>query len=243
MKVLFQGKKPLVRLKGIVVLFVFQLSLLAMPAHSQVQDSGAWNNRKLLYGVHFGFTENKVDLYYTQGGAAHALDEGKHSFYAPGFRMAVIGDYRMRRWFSLRAMPGILLFSRNWEPTDVAVMASPSSSYKVESVCGELPVNVKFHPIRVGKMEPYLTSGLSYSFDFSSLRDDSGNETILQLNPNNLRYECGIGVDCDTRYIRLGVELKAGFGLLSPSTGGSNLTNPFYFHSGPTFSIGINLEA
>lgn len=40
-----------------------------------------------------------------------------------------------------------------------------------------------------------------------------------------------------------GVELKAGFGLLSPDTGGTDHTNPFYFHGGPTFGIGINIEA
>jgi hypothetical protein len=47
-------------------------------------------------------------------------------------------------------------------------------------------------------------------------------------------------VDWYTRLVRLGFELKAGFGLLPLGTGGSNFS---YFHSSPTFCLGINIEA
>ena len=243
MKVLFQGRKPFVGLRGVVVMCVSLLSLLAAPAHAQTKDNGASDNRKMLYGIHLGFTENMVDLYYTQSGVAHAMEQGNHSFCVPGVRIAVIGDLQLGHCFSLRAMPGTTLIESKWRPDNVAVPALPTADYKVESVCGELPVDVKFHPFRKGNLQPYLASGFCYSLDFAALHGNNDSESILRLNVSDLRYTCGLGLDYNTRYLRVGVELKAGFGLLQPGTGSNDRGNSLYFKGGPTFSIGLNFEA
>ena len=163
MKVLFS--------RSIVMLCVFQLSFFFVPVYAQNQNRGDSDNHKVFYGIHLGFTENKVDLYYTQGGEAQALEQGDHSFYAPGFRIAVIGGVRLGKYFSLRAMPGVSIFGKSWKPSSNAEISTPSINYKVESVLGELPIDVKFHPFRIVNLKPqlvpsylvpYLTSGLSY---------------------------------------------------------------------------------
>ena len=141
------------------------------------------------------------------------------------------------------AMPGVSLFKSNWEPGNVSVPTSPSTDYKVESVCGELPVDVKFIAIRWGNLEPYLVSGLSYSFDFASLRNDSDDGSIQSLNAHGLRFSFGWGVDWYTRYLKIGFEFKAGYELLPPHTSGGDHTNPFYFHDSKGFYIGLNIEA
>lgn len=212
MKVLFQG---------IRMLFVLQLLFLTGTAYSQDRDSTTVGNHKFLYGIHLGYTENKVDIYSTQDGTLHTSDD--YSFYAGGFRIAVIGEAQLGRCFDIRVMPGISFFS----------------GLKLESLRGELPVDVKFHPVRIGKLRPYLTSGIGYDFDFASLRDD-GHYNIKPLNTHDLRYTCGLGVDWYTRIVRVGFELKASFGLLPLGTGGGNVS---YFHSSPTFCLGLNIEA
>ena len=220
MKVLFS--------KSIVMLSL--LSLLAGVAHAQNQDNGAFSNHKFLYGIHLGFTNNEFDLYSTNGGLIASQDGTLHTDgsnrYEYGFRFAVIGEARLGRCFSLRVMPGVSLFS----------------ALKLESVRGELPVDVKFHPYRWGKVEPYLTSGLGYGYDFASLRGDSHNY-IKPLNAHDLRYTCGLGVDWYTRLVRVGLELKADFGLLPPNTSAINPNSLSNFHCGPSFTLGINIEA
>ena len=233
MKAFLRGKKRVVWPKGILALYILQSSLFVAPVHSQEHAGG----RTMRYGLHLGFSENMVNLYGgTQGGEVQALDN--QSFYVPGFRIAVTGDLQMGRYFSLRVMPGVMLFGRSWEPEDVVL---PAIDYKVESVLGELPIDVKFHPFRKGSWQPYFCIGLSYGFDFASLRKDVADGSIQRLNAHDLRYTCGLGLDCDTRYLRVGVDLKASFGLIPPS--GSGHTNPVYFHGGPTFSLGFNIEA
>ena len=238
--------------RSIVLLCILQLSFLSLPAHSQKQDHGESDNRKTFYGLSLGLTRNNIDLYHTQNGVAHALEEGKHPFYAPGFRIAVIGGIRLGNYFSLRVMPGVSIFGKNWKPDNIAGSTSPSTNYKVESVLGELPVDIKFHPFRIvnpkpqfilSYLVPYLTSGLGYSFDFASQRTNNDAESIQRLNAHDLRYTCGLGLDCHMRYLTVGFEFKASFGLLSPNTSGTDHTNAFYFHSSPTLSIGINIEA
>ncbi len=222
------------------MLFVFQMSLLSGTAHSQVRDSSAWDNRKVHYGVHLGFTLNTVDLYSANGGTAHALEEGNHTIVTHGFRLATIGEVSLGRGFSLRAMPGVTLFSSRWEPTGMMLPASlESNNYKIESVCGELPVEVRA-AARLGKWEPYLTAGLNYRFDFASLRGDNDNDIIQPLNAHDLSVTFGWGVDWYTRYIRIGFDFKARYGVLPPGTGGSD---PFYFLNKSSFCIGLNFEA
>ena len=228
--------------------FGLLLAIAAFACGAQAQNSNTnskpqeSDNRKAAFGVSLGFTENRVDLYYTPSGVAYPLEQGNYSFYARGFRLADVVEFYLDRRFSLRAMPGISLFGSSWEPGAIAVPVPPLVDYRVESVLGELPIDVKYHPFRVGSVQPYVTSGLSYGFDFTSLRRNSGNESIMRLNPNDLRFTCGLGFDCYTRYLKVGVEMKAGFGLLSPNTSGS-FSNDFYFHSGPAFSFGINIQA
>ncbi len=229
--------------KAALLLCISLLSILSQSIHAQEQELGGFNNKKVLYGLHWGFTENWVDLYYTQGGEAYALKEGNHSFYESGIRVSVIGDFRMGDHFRLRAMPGVSVFSCTWEPSSLSFPTSSTTDYNVVNVCGEMTVDVKWIPFRWGDRQLYLTSGLSYNFDFTSLNKDLDEGTIQRLNAHDLRYICGVGYEFDTRYFRLGIEMKADcFSLLPTNTSGSR-SNTFYFHSGPSFSIGFNIEA
>ena len=221
-----------------LLLCISLLSLHFVPAHAQE----GFSNKKVLYGLHWGFTENWVDLYYSDiEGFAHPLDQGNHSFFAPGTRINVMYDVRLGNYFRLRVMPGVSLTGRNWEPSGLSIPTSSTTDYKVISVCGELPVDVKFYPFRWDQL--YLTSGLSYSFDFTSLNKDLDEGTIQRLNAHDLRYICGVGYEFDTRYVRLGIELKATFGLPSSDIIIGTRPETFYYYSGPTFGFGFIVEA
>ena len=226
--------------RSIVLLLVFPLSFLSGIAHAQVQDISAWDSHKFHYGVQLGFTLNTVDLYSTFSGTAHALEEGNHTIVTPGFRIATIGEVQLGRDLSLRVMPGVTFFSSRWEPTGMMLPASlVSNNYKIESVCGELPVDL-MAVARLGKLEPFLMAGLSYRFDFASMRRNSDNGTIQPLNAHDLSVTFGSGLGWYTRYLKVVFEFKARYGLLSPGNGGSD---PFYFHNSNSISLGLSFEA
>ena len=233
MKVLFRGKRASLKPLGVALLCI----ALSLPAFAQ-EDSAS---HKWSYGLHAGFTLNTVDLYSTLSGTAQALEEGNHTIVVPGFRIATISELRLGGGFSLRAMPGVSVFSGKWEPTGMMLPASlQSDSYKMERVCGELPVDVRLRAIRWGDLEPYLVAGLSYKFDFASLQHDDDNESIQPLNAHGLDFSFGYGLDWYTRYFKVGFEFKVTKGLLAPGNGGGD---PFYFHNRSSFSLGLIIEA
>lgn len=230
--------------RAALLLCISFLSFFSATSYAQEQDGGGLDNKKVHYGIHWGFVDNRVDIYYSDiNGVARPLEQGKHSFYAPGTRINVMYDIRLGRCFSLRAMPGLLVYGCIWKPDDNAVLGSPSVEYKVKSVSCDLSVDVKFHPFRWGDRQLYLSSGLSYVFDFSSLNKEIDEGTIQRLNAHDLRYTCGVGYGFSTKHLRLGVELKATFGLPSPDKVDGKRPNTFYHHSGPTFGFGFTIEA
>lgn len=232
------------QIKKALMLCILQSFVFILPTQAQESTRAGVDSHKFFYGLHAGFAESKVNLYYPQSGGAQELKEGNHSFFVPGFRLAVIGGVRLGDYFSLRVMPGVSIFSDNWESDGVTVAGVPGTKYNVESVCGELPVDVKFHPFRTGMLRPFLTSGLCYGFDFTTQNNGVIDKLQIQrLDGSDLRYTCGVGVDCDVSFLRIGVEFKASFGLLSPGNGSNGSANDFYFDGGPSFSIGLNIEA
>ena len=64
-------------------------------------------------------------------------------------------------------------------------------------------------------MRPYLTAGISYGFDFASLRNNKNNDdqSIVRLNTSDFRYTAGVGFDFYLRYVKFAIELKMTFGL------------------------------
>ena len=211
---------------------------------AQEQERGGFDNRKVLYGIHWGFTENIADIYYSDiEGFAHPLDQGNHSIFVPGTRINVMYDVRLGNYFRLRVMPGVSVFGRTWNPGNISIPISPSVEYKVKRVCGELPVDVKFQAFNWDNQRLYFTSGISYNMDFNSFEKETDDGTIQRLNGHDLRYTCGVGLDFDTRFFRLGVELKATFGLPSPGIISNTRPDSFYYHSGPTLGFGFIIEA
>ncbi len=222
---------------GLAFLFGFLCILQSVQVHAQ--DGTDIDGKKVQWGVHAGLSINKVDIYYVQSGSAHALKLGNHSFSVPGFDLAVFADIRLGRSLRLRAMPGMTLFGGDWKPGNTAAFPYPASSRKVESVCLNLPVDVKFSPFRLGSFSPYLSGGLGYSFDASSLRTNS--EKILRLNTSDLRCLLGLGLDYYASGLKIGVECKAGFDVFAPSTSAADRSDGYYFQNSPMLVIGINV--
>jgi hypothetical protein len=70
--------------------------------------------------------------------------------------------------------------------------------------------------MRYGNFRPYITGGISYGFDFASLRRNRNrnNESIVRLQASDLRYTMGIGFDVFLRYVKFAIEFKMNFGVL-----------------------------
>ncbi len=194
------------------------LSLLSSNVNAQVGNLGKFDSRLLHYGIQVGLTMSKFDLEFSSDEALRQELQGTTSYYAPGFHIAVIGDLRLSKWFNLRLLPGVTLITRDvtysWEPGYLASHRLAELSRNVESVYGDFPIELKFRSIRYNNFRPYITAGVSYGFDFASLRKNRNrtDESIIRLEPSDFRYSMGLGFDVFLRYVKFAIDLKVTFG-------------------------------
>ncbi len=181
---------------------------------------GQFDRKLLHWGIQVGVTESKFDLAFSEDDELRQTLQGVTSYYEPGFHIAVIGDLRLNDYLNLRLLPGVTIVSRDlsysWEATYLASHRLAETNRLAESVYGDVPLEIKFRAQRWTDFRPYLTGGISYGFDFASLRRNRNrnNESIVRLQPNDLRYTMGLGFDFFLRYVKFAIELKMNFGLL-----------------------------
>ena len=208
-------------MKRPLVLLVFSFYLLVSAAHAQTRAAnlGTFDNYRYHFGIQVGYTQSKFDLMYSEDEALRQDIQGTTSYYSPGFHINVIGDARLGDYLNFRLLPGVTLISRDLAYVWSAAYRETHWKYDrqrtVESVYGELPAEFKFRSVRYANFRPYLTAGGSFGFDFASLRKNknNNNESIVRLNPVDLRYTMGVGVDFFLRYVKFAIEMKMSFGI------------------------------
>lgn len=189
-------------------------------AQTRAARLGSFDNRKLHYGIQVGYTQSKFDLNFSENDTLRQTIMGVTSYYSPGFHINVIGDLRLSDNLNLRLLPGITLISRDmafsWSEAYTSTHWKYDTRRTVESVYGEIPLELKFRAKRNTDFRPYLTAGASWGFDFASLRKNKNNndESIIRLNAIDLRYTAGVGFDFFLRYVKFAIEFKMAFGLL-----------------------------
>lgn len=188
--------------------------------HAQVGNLGQFDSHTLHWGIQIGMTQSKFDLTLNYDAALRDTMQGVTSYYAPGFHVSFIGDLRLNDYFNLRLVPGVTIISRNitysWENGYLATHRLAEPERLAESVYGDIPLELKFRAKRYGNFRPYLTSGISYGFDFASLRRNRNrnNESIVRLQASDLRYTMGVGFSVFLRYVKFAIELKMNFGVI-----------------------------
>ena len=211
------------RNRGLIGLIGFIGLLCPLPlfAQGQTGNLGQFDRDLLHWGIQVGYTQSKFDLRFSEEAALRETLQGTTSYYAPGFHIAVIGDMRLGDWFNLRLLPGVTLVTReisySWEQSYLSAHRTIAErSRNVESVYGDIPIELKLRSVRYGDFRPYLTAGVSYGFDFASLRKNRNqtNQSIIRLQASDLRYTMGVGFDVFLRYVKFAIEMKMAFGLL-----------------------------
>ena len=179
-----------------------------------------FDSRLMHYGIQVGYSQSKFDFNFIDNDEIRQKMLGVRSYYTAGFHISIIADLRLGGYFNLRTLPGILLLTRNlnylWQPDYAAQTPLLDHSRAVESVYGDIPIEIKFRAWRYGNFRPYVTGGGSYAFDFSSLRKNKNNnqESIIRLQANNFSYSMGVGADFFMRYVKFAIDLKFSFGTI-----------------------------
>lgn len=205
--------------KILSISLILLLSATALFAQERPGHLNTFDNRRFHWGIQVGYTQSKFDLHYTENDSIRQTILGTTSYYSPGFHINLVGDLRMGDYLNLRLLPGITLISRDmaysWSEEYTSTHWKYDTHRTVESVYGEIPIELKIRAKRYADFRPYLTAGGSWGFDFASLRKNKNNsdESIIRLNATDLRYTMGVGFDFFLSYVKFAIELKMAFGI------------------------------
>lgn len=206
-------------MRTLKTLCIFTLLLaVTQQALGQITQLGSYDKRPVHFGIKMGISQSKFDFTASTDEELGELLHGATSYYMPGFLISALADIRMGEYFSFRCLPGIMLTTRSLEYSWNQTTASShlyEHSRNVESVYGELPIELKYRALRWHNFRSYVTGGVCYGFDFASLRDNRNNtnESIIRLSSHDFRYTTGVGLDFFLRYVKFAVEFRMAFGV------------------------------
>jgi hypothetical protein len=198
------------------ILFILLFVSVGLPMTSQAQ--GATLNllrydyvRRWRFGFSLGinvfdFTVinslREVSLTPQQQGVLWADVVNPHA----GFNINGIVDYRLSKFFNLRALPGICFGSRQLNFYDNRD-GSLHHSMMLESNYVEMPMLLKFSAKRVSNYRPYLVGGVNPRFNMNwKTAEHKGNYiSSVVFEPF---YEAGAGLDIYFYFFKLSLEFK-----------------------------------
>lgn len=205
--------------KILSISLILLLAVTALFAQERPGHLNTFDNRRFHWGIQVGYTQSKFDLHYTPEDSIRQTILGTTSYYSPGFHINVIGDLKLGEYFNLRLLPGITLVSRDmsfaWSEEYTSTHWKYDTKRTVESVYAEMPIELKLRAKRYGNFRPYLVGGGYIGRDVASLFKNQNNndESIIRLQPVDLRYTMGVGFSFFLPYVKFAIELKMAFGV------------------------------
>jgi hypothetical protein len=216
-----------------LLLFVF----LYLPGFVWAQQEQGLNYQEIDHKIlHFGFTigVNTMDFKVTptmdQIGVGETVIP-ELNVLSPGIHVGAVSSLKLTEDFHLRFLPGITLGQRavlfyRGKTTGNKVL---DKEMTIESTFVDLPLLLKYSSVRVENFRPYLLGGANFRYDMARNKDFNEDEGIyIKLNPMDLCYELGFGVDWYLPYFKLSTEIKYSVGIMNVASSDQAIEEPEY---------------
>jgi len=193
--------------------------MVLLPLFSPAQQEKVLNYQEIdMKPFHFGYTlgVNTMDfaIYASERAASRKDTFPEINKLSPGVDIGIVTNFRISKYLDFRILPGISLGQRNllyYESTDTSWESH--SEMKLGSTFINLPFNIRYEAERIYNYRPYIIGGINFRWDMARNKDFNADEGIfIKLEPFDVYYEAGFGVDFYLTYFKLSVELKYSVG-------------------------------
>lgn len=221
-------------MKKIATILFFFLPFLAVSQPLE-QSEDLLNYQEIDHKFfHFGYTLgiNTMDFgIYPSESALSDTETEQDTFpelnkLAPGIDIGIVTNFRISEYWDFRFLPGISLGQRNLLYYGSNEKPLPESPMILGSTFINLPFIIRYEAKRHNNFRPYLVSGVNFRWDMARNKDFNATEGIfVKLEPFDVYFEGGFGVDFYLPYFKLSTELKlsvGNFNVLSPDKHDNN---------------------
>lgn len=146
-----------------------------------------------------------------------------------GFDINAIIDYRIKRQWNLRTLPGISFGARDLEffddNTNELIHTMPISSNYIE-----LPVHLKFSAKRNSNFRPYVFAGINGRYNLSG-SSEINDGVFFGISNTEVFGEFGFGFEFYLAYFKFSIEAKFSTGASNVLTKGSTEGYEAYYNA------------
>jgi hypothetical protein len=146
-----------------------------------------------------------------------------------GFDINAIVDYRIKRQWNLRALPGISFGSRNLDFYDDDTNEL-LHTMKIGSNYIELPVHLKFSAKRNSNFRPYVFAGVNGRYNLSAGSDEKSG-VFFGISNTEAFGEFGFGFEFYLAYFKFSIEAKFSTGIGNALTKGPTEGYEAYYNA------------
>jgi len=164
--------------------------------------------------LNFGFLMGLNTMNYLVIHAEH-LPPGAERRYAdvmslsPGLNLGMVTNFRINKYFSLRILPGLSFGQRDLLFINDKGVAD-KHALELKSTYLECPMLIKLNGARMMNAKPYFVGGVNVRYDLAKSKKDG-----LLINPLDVYWEFGAGIDSYMAYFRFSTEFKISVGMLN----------------------------
>jgi len=200
-----------------IILLLFSSILNAQPVKNA--PNLIWfDDRPLNFGFLIGINTMNYKIIHAQ----ELEDEGIRRYaevieLSPGISLGMVTNFRINKNFSLRILPGISLGQRSLKYINesyiydsILTLKRDYSSVNFSPIYLECPLIIKFNGARMMNAKPYFTGGVNFRYDLMVTK-----KAGMMLNPFDIYWEFGAGIDSYLTYFRLSTEFKISIGMFN----------------------------
>ncbi len=252
--------------RGILILIGLMLLGPVWSQQEKIQNLPNFDEKEYHFGFYLGINQmlftlkTKPDfetLYFGQNqipefnaDTAHLLNIGA----APtlGFTIGIISDFRLGKYFDLRATPNLQFGDRilvyDIEKTYRSVTDTVFGYQKhVSSTFLNFPISIKYKGMRMHDVRPYLIVGGGVTIDLSAQASKTINENerdiTIKLFRNDVFAEAGVGFDFYFNWFKMSTELKMSYGFRDVLLHENNIwTDPIERINSKLFQFNVTFE-
>lgn len=189
-------------------LFISAAGLLAQK--ERIENLPNFDKPFIHYGFYLGVNNNSFKIDYKPSGVAQPDISIKNDV---GFNVGLIADLRLHNNINLRFEPGLI---SNTKTLVFNHIQNPAQQEReVGNTYLHLPFIFKFSTNRLNNIRPYVLSGISYDYNFSSNENNSDDNFSGQFRQtsSNFMYEVGIGIDIYLPYFKFSPSIRSIFAI------------------------------
>ncbi|MFD0993445.1 type IX secretion/gliding motility protein PorT/SprT [Tenacibaculum geojense] len=197
----------------------------------RVENLPNFDKPKIHYGFYLGLNQNDFKIAYNRTSTVPFPDIEVES--SVGFNVGLIADLRLHNNVNLRLEPGLISNTKTLRFNHIA--NENQATREVGNTYLHVPLIFKFSTNRLNNIRPYVLSGVSYDYNFSSNESNSDDNFSgeFRQTSSNFMYEVGIGVDFYLPYFKFSPSIRGIFAINNElkydNTSPSPWTDPISF--------------